>query len=123
LKRTQILNNRDNDNNKDNYWKRKEKEPTMKKKAHSCSVFGSSSPIHTIDVFERKMLKLIQPKILRVLMKTRKNIDISILAIINNLQWRPEYKQHKRAMAMKESKAWENSFFFTNGSGRHRAVK
>lgn len=42
----------------------------------------------------------------------RKNIDIFILTIINNLQWRPEYKQHERAMAMEESKAREIFFFY-----------
>jgi hypothetical protein len=83
LKKTQIVNNTDdnNNNNKDNYWKRKEKEPTMKKKAHSCSVFGSSSSIHTNDVFERKMLKLIQPKITRVLMNMRRERTLTFLSL------------------------------------------
>lgn len=52
----------------------------MKKKAHSCSVFGSSSPICTIDVFERKMLKLIEPKTTVILMKMRRERTLTILS-------------------------------------------
>lgn len=96
----------------------------MKKKAHSCSVFGSSSSIHTIDVFERKMLKLTQPKITRVLMKMRRERTLTFLSSPSSTTCNGDQNTNNTNKLWQWRKVkLEEILCFTNGSGRHGGVK
>jgi hypothetical protein len=96
----------------------------MKKKAHSCSVFGPSSPIHTIDVFERKMLKLIHRKITRALIKTRRERTLTFLSSPSSTTCNGDQNTNNTNELWQWRKVkLEKILFFTNGSGRHGAVK
>ncbi len=102
----------------------KRKEPTMKKKARSCSVFGSSSPIHTIDVFERKMLKLIQPKRTRVLMKMRRERTLTFLSSPSSTTCNGDQNTNSTNELWQWRKVkLQKIIFLTNESRRHGVVK